>query len=278
VHAIAVDGTFDDCQDMVKALFADAALKRELNLSAVNSINWARIAAQIAFYGFAVAALGGGVSFAVPTGNFGNAYAAAAARWLGLPIARVTIGANSNDALARLIATGTLDRRAVVPTLSPSMDIQAPSNLERLLFELFGRDAGEVRRRMDAFRASGRLEIGSAAHAELKRQFGAHAVDDEATLRSMRAVLKESGELIDPHTAVAVAAARAVAGDGPTVVLATAHPSKFPDAVQRATGRRPELPARLSDLLTRKERVTEIGKDLAVLRDFLRGNARRVAA
>ena len=280
VHAIAVDGTFDDCQELVKALFADAELKRELGLSAVNSINWARIAAQISFYAFAVAALGPPVAFAVPTGNFGNAYAAAAARWLGLPVARVTIGANSNDALARLIATGVLERRAVTPTLSPSMDIQAPSNLERLLFELFGRDGDEVRHRMNGFRASGRLELGAAAHAEIKRQFAAYAVDDAATLRTMRSVLEETGELIDPHTAVAVAAARAVprAPHIPTVVLATAHPSKFPDAVRRATGRHPELPERLADLLDRPERVTEMGKDLSALRAFLRGHAQRAAA
>ncbi|MSO70619.1 MAG: threonine synthase [Alphaproteobacteria bacterium] len=280
VHAIAVDGTFDDCQDMVKALFADAALKRELSLSAVNSINWARIAAQIAFYAFAISALGGPVSFAVPTGNFGNSYAAAAARWLGLPVAQVTIGANSNDALARLIATGTLERRAVTPTLSPSMDIQAPSNLERLLFELFGRSGEEVRSQMDEFRKTGKLALGKEAHAELKRLFAAHAVDDAATLQTMQSVLAESGELIDPHTAVAVAAARATARDqhSPTVVLATAHPAKFPDAVTRATKRHPDLPGRLADLLQRKERLTEMGKDLSALRSFLRSHARRAAA
>jgi threonine synthase len=280
VHAIAVDGTFDDCQDMVKALFADAELKRELSLSAVNSINWARIAAQIAFYAFASSALGGTVSFAVPTGNFGNAYAAAAARWLGLPIAQVTIGANSNDALARLIATGTLERRAVTPTLSPSMDIQAPSNLERLLFELFDRSGDAVRRQMEEFRKSGKLVLDPASHAELKRLYSAHAVDDAETLKTMKSVLAESGEFIDPHTAVAVAATRAAARDqhSPTVVLATAHPAKFPLAVVRATGRHPELPARLADLMTRTERVTEMGKDMSALRNFLRGHARRAAA
>ncbi len=282
VHAVAVEGAFDDCQDLVKALFADPALRRELNLSAVNSINWARIAAQTVYYFAAAAALGAparGVSFSVPTGNFGNVYAGHVARGMGLPIERLVIGANRNDILARYFESGQMTIAPVEASLSPSMDIQVSSNFERLLFELKGRNGAAVDQAMRAFRRDGRLPPDDQAWRRARGLFSAHKVDDTLTMQTMSDTYAQTGMLIDPHTAVAVAAARAELdarpGDAPMVALACAHPAKFPDAVERATGARPQLPPALGELCERRERITALPNDLGAITRFIRAHARR---
>ncbi|HMD63100.1 MAG TPA: threonine synthase [Stellaceae bacterium] len=284
-HAIAIEGTFDDCQDLVKALFADAGLRNELSLSAVNSINWARIAAQTVYYVAAAVALGAparAVSFSVPTGNFGNVYAAHVARQMGLPIDRLVIGTNRNDILARYFASGRMALAAVEPSLSPSMDIQVSSNFERLLFELKGRDGTAVSEAMQSFRRTGALPEDDQAWRAARRLFSAHKVDDTETMQTIAQTYARSAALIDPHTAVAVAAARteiAAHGRGiPMIALGCAHPAKFPDAVERATGLRPALPPELADLLERRERIVVLPNDIGAVRRFVRANARRAGA
>ncbi len=278
VHCIAVEGTFDDCQDLVKAMFADAALRRALSLSAVNSINWARIMAQTVYYAAAAVALGGPeqpVAFVVPTGNFGNIYAGYAARCMGLPVERLIVGTNRNDILARFFASGTLATAGVEPTLSPSMDIQISSNFERYLFDLFGRDAGRLADFMQVFRRDGRMEVGPDQMAQARALFGAHRVDDETTLATMARVHARTGQVIDPHTAIGVATAEAALDDGsvspdvPVIALGCAHPAKFPEAVAKATGVRPTLPTRLADLYDRSERVTTLANDYGVVSRFV---------
>lgn len=285
-HAIAVEGTFDDCQDIVKALFADAGLRRSLNLSALNSINFARIAAQIVYYaaaGLALGAPGRSVSFAVPTGNFGNVYAGHLARALGLPVENLLIGSNENDILCRYFGTGRMAIDTVKPTLSPSMDIQVSSNFERLLWELKGRNGAAVAAAIAGFRRDGALSEDAQAWQAARRLFSARRVDDAATLQTIARVHAETGMLIDPHTAVGVAAARAEPageepmGEGPMVVLATAHPAKFADAVERAAGVRPPVPPALAELADRRERITVLPNDVNAVARFLGAHARRTA-
>ncbi|MCC7275050.1 MAG: threonine synthase [Alphaproteobacteria bacterium] len=283
VHAIAVEGTFDDCQDLVKAMFNDAAFRDRHHLSAVNSINWARIAAQIAYYVWAAVALGApgrGVSFAVPTGNFGNVFAAHAARRMGVPIASLAVGTNRNDILTRFLETGTLSIGTVEPSLSPSMDIQVSSNFERLLFELFDRDGPALAAAMGAFRRDGRLVLADARWRRARALFDGHRVDDAATLATIRRIWQSTGEILDPHSAIAVATAEACRRDPtqPMVALACAHPAKFPDAVERATGLRPALPGRLADLMTRPERVAVLPNDLATVEEFVAARSARQEA
>ncbi|HEY1259144.1 MAG TPA: threonine synthase [Stellaceae bacterium] len=281
-HAVAIEGTFDDCQDLVKALFADAELRANLNLAAVNSINWARIAAQTVYYFAAAAALGGParpVSFSVPTGNFGNVYAGHIARRMGLPVERLAIGTNKNDILARYLASGVMSVAAVEPSLSPSMDIQVASNFERLLFELKGRNGAAVAEAMGVFRRTGTLHEDGQAWRAARGLFSGHRVDDTLTMRTIAETHARAGMLIDPHTAVAVAAARAeiaAAPKGaPMIALASAHPAKFPDAVERATGIRPALPPALGDLFDRRERITVLPNDLSAVGSFICAHARR---
>ncbi|HML11639.1 MAG TPA: threonine synthase [Stellaceae bacterium] len=278
-HAIAIEGTFDDCQDIVKALFADAALRRDLALSAMNSINFARIAAQIVYYaaaGLALGAPGRPISFAVPTGNFGNVYAAHLARAMGLPIERLVLATNANDILARYLASGDMSIAAVSPSLSPSMDIQVASNFERLLFELKGRNGAAVKEAIAAFRRVGALPPDDQAWQAASKYFAGHRVDDAGTLAEIANTYKQAGMLIDPHTAVAVAAARAKASDSdaPMVALATAHPAKFAVAVERATGIRPALPLALSAIMAKRERVIVLPNDIAAVARFIRERAR----
>jgi threonine synthase len=281
-YALAVEGTFDDCQDIVKALFADERLRRELNLSAVNSINFARVAAQIVYYLAAGLALGAPlrpVSFSVPTGNFGNVYAAHLARALGLPIERLVIGTNANDILARYLASGAMTIAPVTPSLSPSMDIQVASNFERLLFELKDHNGAAVSAALQAFRRAGVLPVDEQSWRRARGLFSGHRVDDAATLDTMAETYRRSGVLIDPHTAVAVAAARAeMQGEDratPMVALATAHPAKFPDAVERATGIRPPVPPALAAILDKRERITILPNDVGAVARFVRAHARR---
>ncbi|MBS0561166.1 MAG: threonine synthase, partial [Proteobacteria bacterium] len=274
---LAVEGTFDDCQDLVKAMFADAPFRRDMRLSAVNSINWARIAAQIPYYAAAALALGAPdreVAFAVPTGNFGNVLAAWAARRMGLPIARLIVGSNRNDILARFLAANDMSIRGVEPSLSPSMDIQVSSNFERLLFELLDRDAAATEAAMLGFRRDGRMAVPEAAWRRAADLFAGFRLDDPGTEAEIRRLHAACGYLADPHTAVGIAAARAHVLPGiPTVAMATAHPAKFPDAMERATGARSALPPRMADLFEREERFDVVPADLARLEAAVRGLA-----
>jgi threonine synthase len=281
VHNIAVEGTFDDCQDLVKAMFNDAAFRDSLRLSAVNSINWARIMAQTVYYiaaGLALGAPDRPVAFSVPTGNFGDVFAGYGARRMGLPVAQFVVATNTNDILTRFFASGEMSTRPVVPTISPAMDIQVSSNFERLLFELHGRDGRAVSQAMQAFRESGTMHVTAAMLAEARGLFDAARLDDDGIRDTIRAVLDRTGSLIDPHSAVGVHAGRACRRDPsvPLVTLATAHPAKFPDAVEEATGRRPALPPRLAGLMDRPERVTALPNDLGRIQEFVRAHARSV--
>ncbi len=280
-HAIAIEGTFDNCQDLVKALFADTVLRRDLALSAMNSINFARIAAQIVYYvaaGLALGAPGRAVSFAVPTGNFGNVYAAHLARAMGLPIERLVLATNANDILARYLASGAMTIADVSPSLSPSMDIQVASNFERLLFELKGRNGAAVAQAIAAFRRDGALPPDDQAWQAAAKSFTGQRVDDAGTLAEIADTYRHTGMLIDPHTAVAVSAARAQLSrdnsDAPMVALATAHPAKFGDAVEQATGIRPPLPPQLGEIMEKHERVTVLPNDIAAVSRFIRERAR----
>ena len=263
VHAVAVTGTFDDCQDLVKAAFADEAFREEVRLSAVNSINWARVMAQIVYYvtsHLEVAPDGGPVSFVVPTGNFGNILAGWAAKRMGLPVDRLVVASNRNDVLTRFFSTGTMEIHGVVPTTSPSMDIQISSNLERLLFEVLGRDGAAVAELMAAFRADGTVSVDPEVLTALRGEFDCGRVDDETAAEVIRRVHARTGMLLDPHTAVGASIAEGLEGDPsvPVVALATAHPAKFPDAVDAAVGQRPPLPAHLADLFDRTERIEHV--------------------
>jgi len=279
VHTIAVEGTFDDCQDLVKAMFADGQFRQSFNLSAVNSINWARIMAQLVYYFAAAIALGAperAVGFSVPTGNFGNVYAAHVARRMGLPIAQLVIGTNRNDILARFINDGAMTIGAVEPSLSPAMDIQVSSNFERLYFELAGRDGAAVADAFRKFRASGSLPASRTLWQEARTLFAAHRVDDAGILAAIAANFRATGEILDPHGAVALAAAQAVGRkDVPMVTLAAAHPAKFADAVERALGFRPAAPERLAAVMNKPERISVLPNELAAVERFVRERVRR---
>jgi threonine synthase len=280
VHAIALEGHFDDCQAILKGLFNDLAFRDQFALSGVNSINWARIVAQIVYYFTSAVALGAParrVSFTVPTGNFGDIFAGYCAKKMGLPIERLVIATNENDILARALASGVYETRGVVPTQSPSMDIQISSNFERLLFEAYGRDAAALRALMAGFAQSGKFSIAPGPLKAIRDSFDAFSTNEAQCTQEMARVHRETGYILDPHTAVAVSAARkALARDRavPMIVLGTAHPAKFPGAVERATGVRPPLPDHLADLLGRQERFTILPNDLGAVRRFMRENVR----
>ena len=285
VHAanvanIAIEGSFDDCQDLLKALFADAPFRDEVRLSAVNSINWARIAAQIPYYAASALDLGApdrDVAFSVPTGNFGNVLAGWAARRMGLPVARLIVGSNRNDILARFLKDNDMSMAPVEPSLSPSMDIQVSSNFERLLFELLDRDPVRTAATMIDFRATGRMTVAEPVWRRARAVFHGFRLDDAGTEAEIRRLHLATGYLADPHTAIGVAAARAhPPGHGiPTVAMATAHPAKFPDAMERATGVRPALPPRMADLFEREERFTVLPNDIAAVQAVVRALAGR---
>jgi len=279
VHAVAIEGTFDDCQALVKAMFADAPFRDDHALAAVNSINWARIMAQIVYYFVAAAALGSPrrkVAFAVPTGNFGDIYAGYVAGRMGLPIEKLIVGTNRNDILTRFFATAEMRKTTVVPTHSPSMDIQVSSNFERLLFDLLDRDAAVVTRTMDAFQSSGAFTVPPAAFTAATASFTAHAVDDRATEETIRDAFRAAGYTLDPHSAVGVAAARRAGLDPkiPIVVLATAHPAKFPEVVTGVTGVHPALPPHMADLFERAERLVTLPNDLKTVQRYVHQWAR----
>jgi threonine synthase len=282
VHALAVAGTFDDCQAIVKALFNDHGFRDRVALAGINSINWARIVAQVVYYFVAAVALGSPhrkVSFTVPTGNFGDVFAGYVAERMGLPIERLVVATNVNDILVRTLDGGRYEVRSVCATQSPSMDIQVSSNFERLLFEATGRDGAAVERMMAGLGQSGAFTVPAEALVTMRGLFAAGRTDEAATRATISATYADCGYLLDPHTAVAVAVAeRHLDARVPMVTLATAHPAKFPDAVAAATGVRPALPARLADLMERPERVTSVPADAAAVAAFIAANSRAVAA
>jgi len=274
VHNVAVEGTFDDCQDLVKAMFNDQPFRNELRLAAVNSINWARIMAQTVYYFHAALALGAPdreVSFSVPTGNFGNVFAAYVAHKMGLPMKRLYVSSNRNDTLTRFLTSGEMVAAPVESSLSPSMDIQISSNFERLLFELHGRDGNAVSANMTTFRNTGSYSIDTALRNEVNSLFEGAKLDDVGTTTAIEHFYKSTGELLDPHSAIGAWIARGKPRAGmPVISLATAHPAKFPQAVQQATGITPTLPKRLGDLYDRPERCTVLPNDVSAVQNFIR--------
>jgi threonine synthase len=286
VFNLAIEGTFDDCQNLLKAMFDDHGFRDRVNMSGVNSINWARLMPQIVYYFTAALSLHGKdagtkpTAFSVPTGNFGDIYAGYAAAQMGLPVARLVIASNQNDILTRVMKTGEHTLGSVQRTLAPSMDIQVSSNFERLLFDMFGRDGTQVARRMIELKQTGSFTVPGEALATAHRLFGAECIDTELTLATMKDTHERTGELLDPHTAIGVASARRELEANPDlrtipmVVLATAHPAKFPDAVEQATGVRPPLPDFLADLYDRQERFDTLTNDLEAVQRYV---AERVA-
>jgi threonine synthase len=274
VHNIAVKGTFDDCQRLLKELFADRRFREEVRLSAVNSINFGRIAAQTVYYFKAAAQLGAptrAVRFAVPTGNFGDVFAGYAAYCMGLPVDRLVVATNENDILRRALAEGRYETRTVVPTTSPSMDIQISSNFERLLFDCGGRDGLALAEQMRGFEQARAMRLTNAQREGAAALISSARADATEMAQAMAWAARECGEVIDPHTAIGLHAARAaeLPREVPIVTLATAHPAKFPDAVERATGQRPALPARVGDLFERDERYVELPGDYVAIAAYV---------
>jgi threonine synthase len=273
IHNIAIEGNFDDCQAIVKALFNDAPFRDRVHLAGVNSINWARIMAQIVYYVSSAVALGAPdrkISFTVPTGNFGDIFAGLAAKRMGVPIDRLVIATNVNDILDRTLKTGRYEMKGVHASTSPSMDIQISSNFERLLYLAYGRDDGAVRSLMSGLSQSGAFTIGTRELAAIRAEFDSGAVGEAETAKTISETLACAGELLDPHTAIGVATALKIeATDNPMVTLATAHPAKFPDAVEKASGVRPGLPPRLIHLLKAEERFTILPNSAAAVKEFV---------
>ncbi len=283
IHNIAVEGTFDDCQAIVKALFGDRDLSARLGLTGINSINFARILSQIGYYFTSAVALGAPyrpVAFTVPTGNFGDIFAGYAAHAMGLPIERLVIATNLNDSLPRAFATGVYEPQGVIATSSPSMDIQLASNFERLLFELSGRDASRVRGLMDDLCSQGVFHLSQGEVGQLRDLFSAHSAGEDVTEMTIRGVYEETGMVVDPHTAVGIAASQQETGLGaaPMVILSTAHPAKFPDAVKRAIGKEPEQPERLLLKLGSEERCTVLPADFDTVADFIVGHVQSASS
>ncbi|WP_444667048.1 threonine synthase [Cereibacter changlensis] len=272
VHALAVDGDFDDCQALVKDMFNDFAFRDAVGLAGVNSINWARVLAQVVYYFSSAVSLGAPhrpVSFTVPTGNFGDVFAGYIARQMGLPIERLVVATNQNDILHRALSSGDYTKDGVKPSISPSMDIQVSSNFERALFDAYGRDGNAVQQLMTELKQGG-FRISQGALGMLRETFASGRCSEEETMATIRATYATSGEVLCPHSAVAVKVAADYLGTTPMITLATAHPAKFPDAVEQAMGNRPALPPRMADLFDRPERVTRIGNDLGAIEALIR--------
>lgn len=280
VHALAVDGDFDDCQGKLKDMFNDFAFRDEVGLAGVNSINFARVLAQIVYFFTSAVALGAPhrkVSFTVPTGNFGDIFAGFLAKEMGLPVERLVIATNQNDILDRCLKAGDYTKHGVTPSISPSMDIEVSSNFERALFWAYGKDGTAIAALMDELKTKGTFTVSANAMAQLRDTYDSGSVGEARTLEVIGETLKETGELVCPHSAVGVGvAAGAIDRDPgtPMVTLATAHPAKFPDAVEEATGIRPALPPRMADLFERPERVTRVANDLAALEVLIRKERR----
>jgi threonine synthase len=278
VHALAMEGDFDDCQARLKDMFNDFAFRDDVRLAGVNSINWARVLAQVVYYFHAGTALGAParkISFTVPTGNFGDIFAGYIAKRMGLPVDRLVIATNQNDILDRALRGGDYRTNGVKPSISPSMDIQVSSNFERALFDALGREGAAVQALMDGLKQGGGFTIPEAALAALRAEFDSGRASEEETTATIARVLAQSGELLCPHSAVGVKVAGEHIGKSPMVTLATAHPAKFPDAVERATGIRPALPPHMAGLFDRPERMTRVPNDLEALKALVKG---RIAA
>ncbi|QHQ35663.1 threonine synthase [Algicella marina] len=273
VHALAVAGDFDDCQARLKDMFNDHAFRSEVSLAGVNSINWARVLAQVVYFFTSATAIGAPdrpVSFTVPTGNFGDIFAGYVAKRMGLPIDRLVIATNQNDILHRTVATGAHIKEGVAPSISPSMDIQVSSNFERLLFDVYDREGAAVAALMDELKDGG-FELSQGALDRLRAEFDSGRCGEDETLAEIRAVRERTGEILCPHSAVGVHVAETLRDPSvPMITLATAHPAKFPDAVEEATGLRPDLPPHMSDLFAKEERVTEVSNDLSALQTLIR--------
>ncbi|WP_349437644.1 threonine synthase [Pararhizobium sp. A13] len=278
VHALAVKGNFDDCQNLVKAMFNDVAFRDRVALSGVNSINWARIMAQIVYYFTTALVLGGPdrkISFTVPTGNFGDIFAGYVAMQMGLPIDKLIVATNENDILARTLKTGRYEMRDVKATTSPSMDIQISSNFERLLFEAYDRDASKVRGAMASLKQSGAFEIEEKALKNIRKVFRAGRASERQVAETIRSTLEATGYLLDPHTAIGVfVAGKHEKPNTPMVTLSTAHPAKFPAAVKSASGIDPALPTWLADLMVREERFDILEPELKIVENFISEHAR----
>jgi len=273
IACVSIQGTFDDCQAILKDAFQDKALRQAVDLAAVNSINFARVAAQAVYYFTTAAALGAPgrpINMVVPSGNFGDAFAGYVAMRMGLPIKRIVVATNSNDILARAFSTGRYVRGTVQPTISPAMDIQSASNFERLYFEGVQREAVETARAFEAFAQTGVMDIPPGALSAMQAVFTGVAIGEDETARTILATLNETGELIDPHTAVAVAALRHVQLDGPTVVMSTAHPAKFPEDVAKACGVTPSLPRGVASLADREERYDRLPGEAETIKAYVR--------
>ncbi len=277
VHALAIDGDFDTCQALVKDMFNDFAFRDGVKLAGVNSINWARVLAQVVYFFSSAVSLGAPhrpVSFTVPTGNFGDIFAGYIARAMGLPIEKLVVATNQNDILHRALSSGGYVTDGVKPSISPSMDIQVSSNFERVLFDAFGRDGTAVAQLMDELKASGGFQISQGALEYLREAFASGRCSEQETSATITRLARASGETLCPHTAVGVHVAEAHLSATPMITLATAHPAKFPDAVEAATGTRPGLPERMANLFERPERVTRLPNDLAALQAHIRGAIR----
>ncbi len=278
VFNVAVEGSFDDCQDIVKAMFNDRKFRDEMRLSAINSINWARILAQVVYYVFAAARIGKPVTFCVPTGNFGNVYAGYIAQSIGIPMEKLIVATNRNDILHRFFSSGQMKAEGVMPSLSPSMDIQISSNFERLLFDLYARDGSAVARTMQHFREAGPFGLDAAMMARLRALFASGRQDDAQTLEIMQKTYQQKNYLLDPHTAVGVGVAEEYRRNNPESIiisLATAHPSKFPDAVKKAIGFEPELPPALANLYQKPEKYEVLPAHLGRIQAFVRERVQR---
>ncbi len=279
VHALAVDGDFDTCQAAVKDMFADFTFRDEVRLAAVNSINWARVLAQVVYYFSSAVSLGApdrAVSFTVPTGNFGDIFAGYIAKRMGLPIDRLIVATNQNDILHRTFETGRYQKEGVLPSISPSMDIQVSSNFERALFDAYGRDGGAVAQLMDELKSSGGFPVSQGAIEVLRDSFGSGRASEDETSTAIAETLKRTDELLCPHSAVGVKVAEEQPpSPTPMITLATAHPAKFPDAVEAATGIRPPLPSWMADLYDRPERITRVGHDLETIKNVIREKRQR---
>ncbi|MDD8024295.1 MAG: threonine synthase [Paracoccaceae bacterium] len=279
VHALAMDGTFDDCQNRLKDMFNHFEFRDAVGLAGVNSINWARVLAQVVYYFTAAVSLGAPgrkISFTVPTGNFGDIFAGFIAREMGLPIEKLVIATNQNDILHRCLTTGEYRMDGVKPSISPSMDIQISSNFERALFWAYGRDGAAVAQLMDELKTQGGFSVSQGALQGLREIYVSGRVSEDETSETIAQELARSGELLCPHSAVGVRVGAAhVAAPVPMVTLATAHPAKFPDAVEAATGIRPGLPPRMADLFDRPERVTRVPNDLAALEALIEAGRRK---
>jgi len=270
---VAVDGTFDDCQALVKACFNDLAFRDEVNLTAVNSINWARVMAQVVYYFTSATSLGApdrAVSYSVPTGNFGDIYAGYIAKSMGLPVDKLVIATNSNDILARTLQTGRYERGDVHATISPSMDIQVSSNFERMMFDLASRDSQKVSDYMEQFAQTGSIALGDLEISKARQLFLAEQVDDVTTKRVMATLAASNGYVADPHTAVGLKAAEQLDAHVPRITLSTAHPVKFGAAVEEATGIKPDLPSHMADLYEREEQCSVLANDITALQTLVR--------